>query len=134
MARYDKYDPYSGGFRAPLAADFGTGGNSADLGKIWAVGLNASGQIVKAVASADTVGLLVLTQERYAGQVVDVMTHGEIVDVGASDNVTGGVAGGPIYAAPGGALNATATAQKKVGFFVEASRLIVRVPAAGTGA
>lgn len=138
MARFDKYDPYSGGFRAPLAADFGTAGNAADLGKIWAVALNTSGRLIKAVASTDTVGLLVLTIERYALEVVDVMTHGEIADIAQVTPWDGlglaPVGGAPVYAVAGGGLNQTATAQKKVGFFVEPTRLVVRVASAGTGA
>lgn len=137
LARYDKYDPYSGGFRAQLAADFGTLSNSADLGKIWAVALNTSGKVIKAVASADTVGLMIVTMEKYAGDVVDIMTHGEIVDILQTtpwDNL--GLlpaAGLDVYSATGGALNQTATSQKKVGFFVEPTRLVVRVATAGSG-
>jgi len=137
LARFDKYDPYSGGFRAALAADFGTLANGADLGKIWAVALNSSGKVIKAVASLDTVGLMILTMEKYAGEVVDIMTHGEIVDILQTtpwDNLgLQTVAGVDIFAVAGGGLNQTATAQKKVGFLVEPSRLVVRVATAGTG-
>lgn len=137
MARFDKYGPYTGGFRAALAADFGTLGNGADLGKIWAVGLNASGKIIKAVASLDCVGLMILTMEKYAGDVVDIMTAGEITDIAQVtpwDNLgVAPVAGADVYAVAGGGLNQTATAQKKVGFFVEPTRLIVRVATAGVG-
>ena len=47
-----------GGFRAPLAANF----PSADLEKIFGVGLNASGQVVKGAGASGIVGVLVLTK------------------------------------------------------------------------
>lgn len=138
MARYDKYEPYAGGFRAALAADFGTLTNGADLGKIWAVALNTSGRIVKVNATAgqtaaDCCGLLILTREKYAGNVVDVMTDGEIVDIGASDGIASPVAGMRVFAnvANDGGLGAVAspvagTNYTLVGRMIEATRLVVR--------
>ena len=53
MARYDKYDPISGGFRAPLAANLTlTNGNFGPK----AVSLNSSGKVV--VGTAGTTGLV----------------------------------------------------------------------------
>jgi hypothetical protein len=138
LARYDKYDPYSGGFRAQLAADFGTAGNGAQLGQIYAVGLNTSGQVVKGAGNTGVVGLLVLTLEKYALDVVDVMTHGEIVDIATAtpfDNFqTAGVAalstaGTKYYghAAADGALDTVVTANYAIGWTAERNRLIVRV-------
>lgn len=138
MARYDKYAPYGGGFRAPLAADFGTLTNGADLGKVWAVGLDANGRVVKGAGVTGIVGVLVLTTEKYALDVVDVMTHGEIVDILATtpfDNFqTAGVAAASTpgtkyygHAAVDGALDTVATANYFVGFTVERNRLVVRV-------
>lgn len=139
MARYDKYEPYAGGFRAALAADFGTSTNGADLGKIWAVALNASGKIVKVNATAgqqaaDCCGLLILTQERYAGDVVDVMTDGEITDIGASDGIASPAAGLRVFvaAANDGSLAGIAsptagTNYTLVGRMPEANRLVVRL-------
>lgn len=144
MARYDKYGPYTGGFRAPLAADFGTGGNAADLGKVWAVGLDANGRVVKGAGQSGIVGVLILTTEKYALDVVDVMTHGEIVDINpvtpfdgftAATVAAATLAGTKYYAVPGtGLIDSTATANRAIGYTVEKSRLVVRVSGAGTGA
>lgn len=139
LARYDLYDPYSGGFRAPLAADFGTGSNAADLGKIWAVSLDTNGRIVKVNATAgqtaaDCVGVMILTQEKYAGNVVDIMTAGQIADIGTSDGIASPVAGMRVFvaAANDGSLAAVAsptagTNYTRVGRLIEATRLVVRV-------
>lgn len=132
MARYDKYDPISGGFRAPLAADYTT---AANYGKVHPVWLNASGQVLLNNTGANTVapvGVMVLTEARYAGDVVDIMTHGEITDLNTAaspfDNFAAApVAGTEYFATTAGAINATATANFRVGFTVEARRLIVRV-------
>lgn len=117
MARYDKYDGKVGGFRAPLNADW----LDADLNKVCPVSLNASGKIVKGTAGqSGYVGVLCLTKKRYANDVVDVMTDGEIVELT-------GLAAGTAYYAPsnGDGVNTTNT-NPKVGFTVEATRMIVR--------
>lgn len=97
MARYDKYDPKAGGFRAALAADW----LAADVEKIYGVGLDTSGRVVKGPGNTGIVGVLVLTKARKAGEIVDVMTSGEIVEFGESSGVAGtdwGVAGTAYYA------------------------------------
>ena len=87
MSRYDKYDPYSGGSRAVLAADFGyTAGKPdrahADLGKTFAVGLSTTGLLGKLGATfPGFVGLLILTSPKAAGDTVDYMTFGDISDL-----------------------------------------------------
>lgn len=87
MSRYDKYDPMVGGFRAPLAANFGYTSSlpdksHADLSKLFAVALNASGQIVKFGSGATAfAGVMVLTRPMAAGEIVDTMTDGEVVDL-----------------------------------------------------
>lgn len=136
MARYDKYDPCSGGFRAPLAAAFTGGTNGADFGKVIAVGLNSSGQITPGdgtnAPASGYLGVMILLEAKSAGQPVDVMNAGEIVEF---DKVTNGVttptAGTKYYAdattAKNGTLTATATTNAQIGFTVEASRLIVRM-------
>lgn len=132
MARYDKYNPKSGGFRAPLAADFPSG----DLEKVIGVGLNSSGQVVRGAGNSGVTGVLVLTKAWKAGTIVDVMTHGEIVEFGPTAGTPGtdfGVAGTSYFAASAdGVINSTSAAGKtKVGHTVEGRRLIVRVnPAA----
>lgn len=144
-ARYDKYEPISGGFRAPLAADltFDAAGHYGPK----AVSLNASGQAVEGTAGqSGGVGILVKNVPLYpnlgnipgavnagvpiggkAGNIVDIMTHGEIV------GVTGLVAGTTYYAASNGTLTATAPGSGvngyRVGHTVEADRLVVRFQA-----
>ena len=125
MARYDKYDPLSGGFRAPLNADWAV----ADYGVPIGVGLNATGRVVKGTGATGILGVLVVdgrveggvvkSQPKKAGDIVDVMTDGEIVDVASLNAGTAYVANTTT-----GAL-ATATGTY-VGFTVEASRLVVR--------
>lgn len=131
MARYDKYDPVSGGFRAPLAAAMLV----AEAGKAYAVGLNASGQVVKGAGNTGVVGVLIVNGAKAANDIVDVMTNGEIVEATLSDGTTAMTAGTAYYGVlADGTLSATATANKKVGHTVELTRLVVRVAATGTGA
>lgn len=117
MANYDKYDPKAGGFRAPLAADFLV----ADIKTVWGVGLDASGNVVKGNGNSKLVGVLVLTKKMNAGDIVDVMTAGEIVDFA-------GVPGTEYFAdAATGVVNSTsATGKTRVGHTVKAGRLVVR--------
>lgn len=141
-ARYDKYDPINGGFRAPLAADltFDAAGHYGPK----AVSLNASGQVVEGTAGqSGGMGVLVKNVPLYpnlgnipgainagvpiggkAGNVVDVMTQGEIV------SIPGLAAGTCYYAAANGTLTTTQPASGakgwKVGTTVEADRLVVR--------
>lgn len=125
MARYDKYDPYSGGFRAPLAADW----LAADLGKPYGVGLNASGQVVKGNGATGILGVMVLTKVRQAGDIVDVMTAGEIVEWGPTAGTPGtdfGVAG-TNYASNAAGVIAAGTGAAHIGCTVAAERLVVRV-------
>lgn len=122
MARYDKYDPVDGGFRAPLAADFA----AADLNKCLGVGLDVNGRVVIGAGNTGIVGTLVLTKALKAGDIVDVMTDGEQVEM------TGLAAGTVYYAdAATGALGAVAPAAgvnaARVGHTVEATRLVVRM-------
>lgn len=140
--RYDKYEPIAGGFRAALGADltFDAAGNMGPT----AVSLNASGKVVTGTAGqSGGVGILCKSVPFYpnmgnipgqvnaavpiggkTGDIVDVMTHGEIT------GVTGLVAGTTYYAASNGTLTATPPAAGvngwKVGHTVEADRLVVR--------
>lgn len=119
MARYDKYDPRDGGFRAPLAADW----LEADLNEAFAVGLDANGAVVKGAGNSGVKGVLVLTKVLSAGKVVDVMTDGEIVEMDV--NHAGIVAGTSYYGSAAGALT-TLNTDEAIGFTVEATRLVVR--------
>ena len=117
MARFDKYDPVSGGFRAALAASYT--GAVAPVG----VGLDANGRVVVGSGVTGIKGVICIPSDKPAGEVVDVMTHGEIVDLGgaAADNYTANTTTGAVT---GAAASAT---QIYVGHTVEADRLIVRV-------
>lgn len=146
--RYDKYDPIAGGFRAPLNADL----TFDAIGQFGpkAVSLNTTGKVVVGTAAqTGGVGVLCKAVPFYpnmgnipgavnqavpmggkAGDIVDVMTQGEIV------GMTGLVAGTTYYAASNGDLTATPPAAGvngwKVGHTVEADRLVVRfVPVQG---
>lgn len=141
MARYDKYDGVTGGFRAKLNADltltngaFGpsgvsinsTGrvvvGNSGASGTVGVLIKNAArGPIGKWTGSLQGVAVPELSPGCKAGDVVDVMTAGEIVEVATF------TAGQEIYALANGTLSATpATGAVSIGFMVEAGRMVVR--------
>lgn len=94
MARIDKYDPISGGHRGLLAANVAAhdgviGGATAPVG----CGLDANGRIVVGAGQTGIKGVLCLPRAMKAGQAVDLMTAGEIVDIG-------GTAGTNYYANP----------------------------------
>lgn len=139
MPRYDKYDPVSGGFRAPLAANFGyTTGNPdwahGDLGDVKAVSLNANGEVVIGTPlNAGTnvgglVGVLILTEPKAAAEIVDVMTAGEIVEFTLANGAA--AAAGTVYTSNAdGTYGTTApgAANGRIGHTVEATRLVVRV-------
>lgn len=118
MARIDKYDPVDGGFRAPLAANYT--GAAAPIG----VSLDGNGRVVAGDGSGKGVkGVVCLPYDKVAGDIVDVMTDGELVEFGgaAGTNYTANTTSGAI-------TNAAASAtQVYVGHTVEATRLIVRV-------
>ena len=144
MSRYDKYNPVSGGFRAPLnAAWTATSGptSATDLNRILVVGLNGSGRVVKATTATAALGVLIVTAAKAAGDIVDVMTHGEIVELDGSD-IQGGVAvaaGVKVYFdATASRLTTTVPADAAAGFLVgwtvEADRLVVRCQNTGDAA
>lgn len=134
MSRYDKYDPVSGGFRAPLAANFGyTSGKPdyahTDLNRVKVVCLNTSGQVVIGFTNTTDrpVGVLVLTTPKAAGEIVDVMTAGEIVEF-LLDNGSAAAAGTHYTGNEDGTYGTTAPSANVpiIGFTVEATRLVVR--------
>lgn len=125
MARIDKYNPISGGYRAPILAaitsahDGVIGGGTAPI----AVGHDSSGRVVPGAGNSGIKGVLCLANKVAAGDVVDVMTDGEIVEIGgvAGTTYTANTTTGVISSA---AVSAT---QVSIGHTVEAGRLIVRM-------
>lgn len=125
MAQYDKYDPYVGGSRAALAADW----LLADVNRPRGCGLDANGALVKGAGTTGIVGVIVLTKVRSAGEIVDYMTAGEIVEWDPVTAGTPGTAGTVYYAdATTGVINSTSAAGKtRVGHTAEGTRLVCRV-------
>jgi uncharacterized protein DUF2190 len=124
MSRFDKYDPYDGGFRAKLNAAI----TATNAGKIYAVSINTSGKVVIGGSGlVDIRGLICATEAMAAGDAIDVMTDGEIADATMTSG-TAFTAGALIYCHADGTIDATATSGKAIGFTVELDRLVVRVP------
>lgn len=112
--RIDKYDPVDGGFRAPLHAAYT--GAAAAIG----VGINSSGRVVAGAGQTGIVGVVCIPFDKAAGDIVDVMTDGELVEAGLA-------AGTAYYAhATTGVISTTASLYR-VGHTVEAGRLVVRI-------
>lgn len=152
MARYDKYDPISGGSRAKLNAALAL--TNGGIGPI-AVSLNAAGRVVPGTAGQSGLfGVLVKNVARgpvgnwgtslqggtpnpnapigaMAGDVVDIMHFGDIVDL----DKTAFPAGTKFYARTDGTISATsAIGAIPIGWTVEAGRLVVRVAAGSPAA
>lgn len=122
IARYDKYHPVAGGFRAPLAAALTptSGASSANqVGIPLGVGLNSSGRVVVGAGATGIVGVIVADQNKAVGDIIDVMTAGEIVDLDEDDFDPGAS-----YYADGttGVLSTTAPAEGENG--VRAGRTV----------
>lgn len=139
MSRFDKYDPKDGGFRALLnAAMTATSGPSSvtDLNRILVVGINSSGRVVKSASVAACSGIVIATRPMAAGEPIDVMTDGEVVELDGAD-IQGGAAATPgqklYYDSTASRLTATAPGSGVNGFYVgqviEAARLVVRCQA-----
>jgi hypothetical protein len=94
LSRYDKYDPYDGGFRGPLNAAVA----SANGFKAYGVGVNSTGKIVVGGGTTGVVGVMISHGVKNAGDIVDVMTDGEIVEFTETDG-TAATAGTKYYAA-----------------------------------
>lgn len=127
MPRYDKYEPYGGGFRAPLAAAI------LDANKFvaYAVGLDTNGRVVLGTGNTGIIGVLISHEAKAIGDYVDVMTDGEVVDatgLTAGTKLTGNTTTGAI------SNGAASTTQVPVGFTVEATRIVVRISVSATPA
>ena len=119
MSRFDKYGGVTGGFRAKLAAAV----ILADVGVIKGASINSSGLVVQGASALGTYrGLICADVVFAAGQAIDVMTNGEIVEVPTF------TAGQAIYVdVATGLLTATAGSNQYVGHMVELGRLVVRL-------
>lgn len=124
MARFDKVDPRDGSYRAKLSFAV----VQADVGKVIPVELNGSGQVVRAALNSAAVrGVICPVGLHAVGEPIDVMTDGEIVDVGKiAGDVVGAAAGAEIKAGAAGVVDAAGTGDS-VGWMVENWRLIVRL-------
>ena len=131
MARYDKYDPIAGGFRAPLAAAITA---PADIGVPRAVSIDANGRVVFGGAAAAICGVMVADQAKAANEIVDVMTAGEIVDLDEAAFDPGvkylGQPSGVLNTTAGGAAVGWTVRDTSITTGVVRSRLVVRVAAA----
>lgn len=139
-ARYDQVEPHVGIVRVPLEADlvFDANGEFGPVG----VSINANGRLI--VGSAGTSGIIGVLVKNIAqlpagmfgtvtpvqgwmgglaGDIMDVMIQGEILDV---PGLTAGIA---VYVTAAGALTAVKLGNFYVGFTVEADRLFVNVNA-----
>lgn len=117
MARIDKYDGVAGGFRAPLAADWA--GSVTPI----AFGLDVNGRAVPGAGTSGIKGVVCKPDTLKAGQPIDIMTNGELVEFAgaAGTTYTANTTTGVISSA------AASVSQIVVGFTVEATRLVVRV-------
>lgn len=138
-ARYDQVEPHVGIVRAPLAADLTFDANG-ELGPVG-VSLDANGRVVVGTAGqSGFIGVLVKNIPNMpaglatsltvinnwmggrAGDIVDVMTQGQIVDV------TGMTAGSIVYVHADGSIDNTIGADGvQIGYTVEATRFVVQL-------
>lgn len=127
MARIDKYEPYAGGYRAPMAATW----PDSDKGKLYGVGHNSSGQLVKGAGVTGITAVWVMTKIVPAGKIGDPMTAGHVIEFGPTAGVPGvnfGVPGTVYYSDAAGAITSTkADGCVRIGHTVDGSSLIVRV-------
>lgn len=133
MARVDKYDPITGGFRAHVAVDF----PDADLGKLFGYGIDSGGKIVKGAGTTGVVGVWVVTSKpgrvgpNKEIAVIDCMREGCITDFCPTAGVPGtdvGVAGTAYFSDAAGVISSVAAVGSVyVGHTVEPDRLEVNV-------
>lgn len=122
ISRYDKVA--SAPVRVPLLAakaanTDAVGGANPPL----AYGIDSAGKGVPGAGQSGIAGILVLTKAKRAGDIVDLITDGEITEFGgvAGTKYTANTTTGVISSA------AASGTQIPVGYTVEADRLIVRL-------
>lgn len=123
MARYDKYDGVSGGFRGTADVD----ADPANFGKILGASTNAAGRTVLGdPGNTGFTGVCIVDRtKRKAGNRLDIMTHGEIV---LDSDEPGGLlaAGTTYYLDPATGVLSQAESRYHVGHTEEDFRLVVR--------
>lgn len=124
LPRIDKSDPKVGSFRAALNADWA----DADVNKVFAVGLNSSGLVVKGSGATGVVGVVIRTKKgEKAGDVIDVHTAGELYPFLETDG-TPVAPGKKYYGQANGAVDDTAVdGSVALGWATSDGRLILRV-------
>jgi hypothetical protein len=129
-SRFDKYDGFTGGFRAPLNAALSATGD--DIGKIQAVSINSSGKVViGGAAETAIIGVICPTKVMAANDPIDVMTSGEIVGAVKTAG-TAWAAGDIVYAHPAGTVDAASATGKVIGRMISTTHMIVRCPISTT--
>lgn len=131
MARYDKYDSLISGSRAKLASNWD---QDSDMGVAFGVSLDGDGRVVKGSAG-DTgiVGIVIVTTKMAAGEVVDIMDIGQIVEAESNGNPF--PAGTIAYAEnDGGLLTEDGNDATLVGYSVEEGRIRVNMALQNGGA
>ncbi len=134
MARFDKYDPISGGFRGKLKVAL-TVSTALDKERIFGVSIEAAtGLVVLGGVSTAIRGIINVRESKAAGEMVDVMTHGEIVDAFFLNDGSTATVLGTVYYVDNvtGAITATTTSNKAIGVRVadvapDKGRIIIRV-------
>jgi hypothetical protein len=134
ISRFDKYDPISGGFRGKLKAALSVS-TAVERERVFGVSVEAAtGLLVLGGAATAIRGVIQVRESKAAGDMVDVMTSGEIANFDfLNDGTTPTVLGTPYYVDNvSGAPTATTTSNKQVGVLVADSvtgrnRLVVRV-------
>lgn len=116
MPRFDKVEPKGGSFRAPL--NFAIA--APDVGVVVGVGLDTNGRVVKGAGNTGVVAVICPSKVMSAGDPIDCMTDGEIVDTSLT-------AGTPYYAAAADGAVSGLNTGTQVGFTVQTWRLVVRV-------
>lgn len=139
MARYDKYQPLAGGFRAPLAAAIVAAEDATNqVGIPLAMGLDGQGRAVIGAGNTGVLGVYVADQAKAVGDIADIMTAGEIVDLDGAAFVPGttyfGQTDGSVNATAGGARVGFTVGDVSVTTGEVRPRLVVRsVPVDATG-
>ena len=132
MPRVDKTESAIGVVRADLNATMAVGKRDT----LVAVGLNTAGKLIEGAGNTGIIGVVIVEPKRaLAGRRVDVFVLADIVEcVGLAAGTTywaDGATGAIVPGQAGGAAPATGAGSTagstKIGFTVEADRLLVRL-------